>query len=96
MKITETEMTHKMGNGSSYKVYICNTHETAMLIHQTAMTLKPEEHFEGWYYHVSTNECISDCRVPDFFHKHGYWMTVVEHNNGDWNKEPTYELFLVG
>ena len=48
-----------------------------------------------WYYTVSTVEVKKDCRVPEFFHDHGYFATVIEHNNGDWNEAPKYELYIV-
>jgi hypothetical protein len=48
-----------------------------------------------WYYTVMTTECLTFCLVPKFFHNKGYWVTMVQHNHGDWNKEATYELNLV-
>ena len=50
---------------------------------------------DGWYYSVSTAKVLKDCRVPEFFHDRDYWVTVIEHNNGDWNKESKYELYIV-
>ena len=94
MKITRTEMTMKIGNGSSYKVYICKTREEASSIHSLAMTMKPEETLNGWYYSVHTSEA-NFCLIPDFFKNHGYYATVIEHNQGDWDKEPKYELYVV-
>jgi len=94
MKITKTEMTMKIGNGSSYKVYLCKTREDASSIHSLAMSLKPEETLHEWYYAVHTSEA-NFCLIPDFFHDHGYFATVVEHNNGDWDKAPKYELYIV-
>ena len=59
-----------------------------------AMSLKPVETLHEWYYAVHTSEA-NFCLIPDFFHDHGYFATVVEHNNGDWDKAPKYELYIV-
>lgn len=48
----------------------------------------------GWYYTVGMNKVCKDCRVPTFFHDREYWVVAVEHNNGDWNKKPTYTLYI--
>ena len=95
MKFIETNFNHKINNSSSWIVYICKTYEEAMSIHHMAMTQKLMHSDGDWYYTVSTNSAEHDCRVPKFFHGRGYYMTCIEHNNGDWNKEPTYKLFIV-
>ena len=94
MKITKTEMTKKIGNGSSYKVYICKDWESAVAIHGVACSLKPMEDGEN-YYHVHSAMNLTPCLTPDFFHGKNYCETIVEHNNGSWDKEPTYELYIV-
>ena len=94
MKLTKTDFFLKVNEGSSYKVYVCKDHETAMIIHSLMMTAKINANDNYWS--VSTNSGKGhDCRVPSFFHESEYWFTFVEHNNGDWNKEQTYELYLV-
>jgi len=94
MTITKTDFTHNVNGSSSYKVYVCKDRETAMMIHTLMMTAKTNT--PDNYWHVGTNDGKGhDCRVPSFFHESNYWFTCVEHNNGDWNQKPTYELFLV-
>lgn len=94
MKITKTNMKVDMGNGSSYIVYVAKSLEDANTLHSLLMTQREIHHEVPWYYTVSTTEG-ADIRVPEFFHGHGYWFTIVEHNNGDWNIEPTYTLYTV-
>lgn len=93
MKITKTEIKVNVNESSSWIIYITKTYEEAKALHQFAVT--QEEMLGGWYYSVSTSEVMCDCRVPAFFHDRGYHMTVVEHNNGDWNKPQKYELYIV-
>ncbi len=93
MKMTKTEFTKQVNASSSFIVYITKTHDEAMAIHWFAMTQK--EILEGWHYTVSTVEVQKDCRVPEFFHERGYFATIVEHNNGDWDKPQKYELYIV-
>lgn len=95
MKFIETNFNHKINASSSWIVYICKTQEEAMNLHRMAMTQKAMHNDGEWYYTVSTNSAERDCRVPEFFHNRGYWMTCIEHNNGDWSKKPTYKLFIV-
>lgn len=95
MKFVKTDFNHRVCEGSSWIVYITKTVEEASTIHNMAMTQMAMHSNANWYYSVSTNKVISDCRVPEFFHDHGYWMTAIEHNNGDWNLEQTYTLFVV-
>lgn len=95
MKITKTDFNLKVNASSSWIVYITKTREAANALHHMGMTqsemLKPL----GWYYHVSTAPVCKDCRVPEFFHDSDYYMTAIEHNNGDWNKPSTYTLYIV-
>lgn len=95
MKITRTEFNHKVNEGSSWKVYICKDHDTMNVMLKVLGTAAPFTEKEHGYWTVSGNEVLQDCRVPSFFHNKGYWLACVEHNRGDWNKEPTYELFIV-
>lgn len=93
MKFTKTNFTLKLNNSSSWIVYIAKTYEEAIAIQKFAMTQK--EMLDGWYYSIQTAKVLKDCRVPEFFHDRDYWVTVIEHNNGDWNKESKYELYIV-
>ena len=92
MKINKTQISHDMGNGSSYKVYVCRSFNTAEMIHHMMMTAVADN--ANAYWHVSTI-LSADSRIPEFFHVAGFCFTIVEHNNGDWDIEPTYELYLV-
>jgi len=93
MKMIKTDFTLKLNNSSSWIVYLTKTYEEAISIHNTCMTQK--EILTDWYYSVSTNKVLKDCRVPTFFHDKDYWVTVVEHNNGSWDSKPTYTLYIV-
>lgn len=94
MKFVKTTFNVKVNEGSSWKVYICKTHETANTLHNIMMTAGINT--KDSYWSVSTSYRIgNDCRVPDFFHNTEYAMTCVEHNNGSWSKEQTYELYIV-
>ena len=95
MKFIETNFNHKVNESSSWIVYITKTRDEAMSIHNMVLTQMEMHRCGAWYYHVSTKEIGKDCRVPSFFHDNNYWLTAIEHNNGDWNKEPTYKLFIV-
>lgn len=95
MKITKTEMTMNIGNGSSYRVYVCKNHEDSSALHQMAMTMEPQKERSNWYYHVSSFKVGKCCIIPAFFHDQDYEVTVVEHNNGDWDEKPNYELYIV-
>lgn len=92
MKMVKTEFQKKGNGSSSYIVYITKTYQEAKIIHEVAMTQKSL--LTGWYYHVQTVDVARDCRVPEFFHERGYYATIVEHNRGSWDKEPTYELYI--
>lgn len=94
MKITKTSAKVDLGNGSSYIVYITRGMEEAMMLHRIFLT-QISIHKHPWEYHVSSADVCQDCRIPAFFHDRGYWATIIEHNNGDWDKEPTYELYFV-
>lgn len=93
MKFVKTDFSSPINNGCSYIVYITKTAEEAMVIHGMAMT-QMDMHAFPWHYHVSSAEVLEDCRVPKFFHDRGYWMTCIEHNNGDWNSASTYTLYI--
>ena len=93
MKFTKTNFKLKLNNSSSWIIYIAKTYEEAIAVQEFAKTQK--EMLNGWYYSVSTAKILKDCRVPGFFHDRDYWVTVIEHNNGDWNKESKYELYIV-
>ena len=94
MKIIKTEFGYKGNGTSSYKVYICKDWETAMALHSMAMTMKPEADGEN-YYSVHSAMSLTPCLTPEFFHGKKYYETIVEHNNGNWDKDPTYELYIV-
>ena len=94
MKMIKTDFNLKINEGSSWIVYLTKTREEANAIHNTCYSMK-SIHTGEWYYNVSTCEVLRDCRVPSFFHDRGYWVTVVEHNNGDWSAKPTYTLYIV-
>ena len=97
MKLIKTEFKHQVNEASSWIVYITKSHEDARDIHQFALTQREmlTASTPDWYYTVSTSEVITDCRVPEFFHNRGYYVTVIEHNNGNWDAEQTYTLYLV-
>lgn len=94
MKITKADIGKNVGNGSSYKLYICKNREDADIIHGVAMSMKPGDDLKEWYYSVTTCEAQC-CLVPEFFHNRGYYVTIIEHNNGDWCKDEKYELYIV-
>ena len=94
MKFTKTDFHKKVNEGSSWKVYVCKKQETAYEIHKMMMTAGTSS--KDNYWHVSTIPGDGHCViVPEFFHDSPYWFTVIEHNNGDWNNEQTYELYIV-
>ena len=93
MKMTKTGVKMQVNDSSSWIVYITKTMEEARNLHKFALTQK--DILEGWYYTVSTVDVKKDCRVPEFFHDHDYYATIIEHNNGDWDKPPKYELYIV-
>jgi len=94
MKFVKADFNHKVNEGSSWKVYICKSIETAHTVHNLMMTAGINT--KDSYWHVSTSHTIGhDVRVPAFFHDSDYAVTCVEHNNGSWSKEQTYELYIV-
>lgn len=98
MKITKTEFTRPAGlnQSSSWMVYLTKTHEEAQALHRFAMTQREMlTAINGWHYSVSTSQVLQHCLVPEFFHDRGYFVTVIEHNNGDWEAPSKYELFIV-
>lgn len=94
LKFVKTDFDIQVNGSSSWIVYVTKTREGANAIHNMAMTQKAI-HGGSWYYTVSTNKVKKDCRVPAFFHDCDYWVTCVEHNNGDWNSAATYTLYVV-
>ena len=93
MKIIKTDFNIQINVSSSWIVYITKTMEEAINLHKFALTQKESMGLD-WYY-VSTVDVKRDCRVPEFFHDHGYFATIIEHNNGDWDKPQKYELYIV-
>lgn len=95
MKLTKIECTRKINNSSSWIVYLTKTHEEARALYNFAMSQRSVlTALPGWHYSVQCKEVMQDCRVPEFFHDRGYYVTVVEHNNGDWNLPAKYELYI--
>lgn len=84
----------KVNVSTSFIVYICKTAEEAQEVGNIAFSAIPTG--KDWYSQMSICEVKRDCRVPEFFHDHGYWMAAIGHNKGDWNSEPDYTLYLVG
>jgi hypothetical protein len=94
MKITKTNFDMKVNVSSSWIVYITKDLETAQNL--LSMEMVHREMLCGeWYYSVSTCKVMRDCRVPSFFHGEQYYSTIVEHNNGDWDKPQSYSLYIV-
>ena len=94
MKFIKVEISEKINAASSWIIYITRTQEEAESIQQLALTQK-SMFSDDWFYSVSTSKVLEDCRVPEFFHGRDYWMTAIEHNNGDWKKEQKHELYIV-
>jgi hypothetical protein len=94
MKITNTGFKKDVNGSSSFILYISNNNAIADNLYSALNTQREMLNSNDWYYHVSMNEIIKDCRVPEFFHNRGYQLVCVEHNNGDWKKEPTYTLYI--
>lgn len=92
MKLVKTNFEMNVNESSSWIIYITKNAEDAQNIYNMCMTQK--EIMNDWYYTISMNKVCKDCRVPTFFHDREYWMVAVEHNNGDWNKKPTYTLYI--
>jgi hypothetical protein len=96
MKITNTDFNMKVNESSSYIVYITKSKDVYSSIYQMEMRKRELLHDQlGWYYSVIGRAPVQqDCRVPDFFHGDNFLMVCVEHNNGDWNKQSTYKLYI--
>ena len=95
MKFTKTSFTKEVNPSSSFIIYITTSWEQAATIHEMARTMQAMHDEKDWYFQISTSEVKRDCRVPEFFHERAYCCTIIEHNNGDWDKAPTYELYIV-
>lgn len=97
MKFIKTGFEAKVNNHSSYVVFITKGMQDAMTVHDMAMEMmKPATGKElYWQVHSHKLGAERDSMVPDFFCGADYWATWIEHNNGDWKKEPTYELYIV-
>lgn len=96
MKLTKLDLDHKVGNNtSSWVIYLAKTYEEARNMYQFAMTQSPFLKAAGWHYSASCKEVLQDCRVPSFFHDRGYYMAVIEHNNGSWDADQSYTLYII-
>ena len=86
-----------MGNGSSYIIWISKNRDKVDAIHRPMMDMGDmhKKLDASWYWHVSTIEVLQDCRIPSLYHGKGIWATIVEHNNGDWDKMPTFEIHCI-
>lgn len=93
LKAQQPEETVTMGNGCSYIIYITTNPDKAYALHRPMMDMATTH--PGWHWHVSTVEVLKDCRIPGIYHDRNYWATLVEHNNGDWKKAPTYEIHCI-
>ncbi len=89
----ESEALVTMGNGCSYIIYISTSHDKVSALHHPMLDLAALH--PGWHWNVSTVQVMKDCRIPELYHGGRYWATLVEHNNGDWNKAPTYEIHCI-
>lgn len=97
MKLISTDFQVKVNESSSFIVYITKDKEIYQSIYQMEMKKREMLHDElGWdLYTVSGHAPVQqDCRVPAFFHGNDFMMVCVEHNNNDWNKKPTYKLYI--
>lgn len=96
MKLTNTDFNMRVNESSSYIVYITKSKEAYNSIYQMEMKKRELLHDQlGWYYSVDGHVPVQqDCRVPEFFHSDNFLVVCVEHNNGDWNKQPTYKLYI--
>lgn len=96
MKLTKTGFKLDINKSSSWIIYITQTWEEAEALHKFAITQREMliSTSHDWYYTVSSGKVVADCRVPKVFHNRGYYVTAIEHNNGDWNAEQKYELYI--
>ena len=95
MNITKTNCKMDVNPSSSFLIFVCKSYEDAKAVEKIARHLIYMFSSIEWYLSIQICEIISDCRVPDFFHKRGYWMLIIEHNNGNWDVRQSYELFIV-
>lgn len=97
MKIVGTEFNKKVNASSSYIIYIMRSKEAFTTIYGVEMAHREMVKDNGdWYYTVSGRAAVgADCRVPEFFHGEQYMMVCVEHNNGNWDLEQSYKLYIV-
>ena len=95
-EVGPTDFNMKVNESSSYIVYITKSKEIYSSIYQMEMKKRELLHDQlGWYYSVGGHAPVQqDCRAPEFFHGDNFLMVCVEHNNGDWNKQPTYKLYI--
>lgn len=93
LKEQQSEETVTMGNGCSYIVYISTSRDKVHALHRPMMDMAATH--PGWRWHVSTVQVLKDCRIPGLYHDRHYWATLIEHNNGDWSKAPTYEIHCI-
>lgn len=82
-----------MRNKSSYIIYVSEIQEKVDALHKPLLNLKNIH--TGWYWHISTVPVLQDCRIPPMYHGENYWATIIEHNNGDWEKATTYEIHCI-
>ena len=97
MKITKTDIDMKVNASSSWAIFVSKSYEEAKAIEQVVRAFARSTILgnKDGYCRASINEIITDCRVPSFFHNRGYWICSVEHNNGSWENEQTYALYIV-
>lgn len=94
--MTITKTNYNMKVNTSTTVYICESYESAKAVQDILNTHKTLiANGSEWYYATMTMKCETFCMVPKFFHNKGYWVTMMQHNQGDWDKEQTYECYLV-
>lgn len=91
MKLIRTNFDMKAQ--SSFVVFI-GTEEAARAIYDKFSPLK-DIMGPDWYYNVMRFQVDTSCIVPKIFHNRGYWATVINHNNGDWDKEANYTLYMI-
>ena len=95
MKLIGTDFNVKVNVSSSFSVYSTKDEESYHSIYEMEMKKREMLQGLGWYYTVSGRTPVQrDCRAPKFFHGDEYKMVCVEHNNGDWNAEPSYKLYI--
>ena len=93
LKTQQTKEAATMGNGCSYIIYITTDPDKAYALRRPMMDMAATH--PGWHWHISTVQVLKDCRIPALYHGDRYWATLVEHNNGDWDRAPTYEIHCI-